>query len=123
VKIDVEGYEQEVLEGGRQLVTKQSPAFLVEAEERHRPGAVSSIATYFEGYDYRGYFVLEGRVHPISEFHPGLQTAEELARPVPRVEMRYVNNFLFIPASLASDELIARINACLQNPSPRWQSR
>ena len=38
VKIDVEGHEREVLEGGSRIIASDKPSFLIEIEERHRTG-------------------------------------------------------------------------------------
>ena len=39
IKIDVEGHEVDVLAGAREILRRDRPAILVEAEERHRQGA------------------------------------------------------------------------------------
>ena len=49
-----------------------------------------------------GFFVFEGRTHQIEEYQADMQDAAELARPVLRRDMRYVNNFLFAPAGSVS---------------------
>ena len=40
IKIDVEGHELHVLHGGKNLIQRDRPSFLIEAEERHRFGAM-----------------------------------------------------------------------------------
>jgi FkbM family methyltransferase len=50
VKIDAEGHELSVLEGGRELFRRHRPIALLEAEERHRPGAVASVVQSFDSW-------------------------------------------------------------------------
>lgn len=38
IKIDVEGFEEQVLEGGLRTIVCSRPALLIEIEERHNPG-------------------------------------------------------------------------------------
>jgi FkbM family methyltransferase len=43
VKIDVEGHELSVLKGSERLLREHCPTLLIEAEERHRHGAVADV--------------------------------------------------------------------------------
>lgn len=43
IKIDVEGHELEVLEGGVELIRRDKPSLIVEVEERHRNGSVAAV--------------------------------------------------------------------------------
>ncbi len=65
VKIDVEGHEREVLEGAIRIVGSDKPSFLIEIEERHRPGSVADIANFMEGHGYRSFFVDGDLIRPI----------------------------------------------------------
>ena len=56
IKIDVEGHEMNVLEGGRNILSAQKPNLLIEAEQRHRAMAVPSLVNYLKGLDYAGFF-------------------------------------------------------------------
>ena len=55
VKIDVEGFEEEVIEGAQQVITRDHPALVLEIEERHRPGALGRIS---DALGSQGYFCL-----------------------------------------------------------------
>lgn len=55
IKIDVEGHEQEVLDGASSLLTRHRPALLVEIEERHRKGAVAAVVGYVTALGYDTY--------------------------------------------------------------------
>jgi FkbM family methyltransferase len=96
IKIDVEGAELEVLEGAAGILTRDRPAVLVEAEERHLPGATRRIFDHFDALDYRGEFLLDGRRRPVADFDAA--TMQDPARIADR-RAAYVNNFLFLPRS------------------------
>ncbi len=116
VKIDVEGHEMEVLSGGQNLISEQQPIFMVEVEERHKPGNVVKIKDFFDKFNYQGFYISEGSIFPFASFVDELQNPQELKRPVPRKEMRYVNNFIFIPPSIETDSVIKKMSAKLSNP-------
>ncbi|WP_102419020.1 FkbM family methyltransferase [Mycobacterium sp. 4858] len=100
IKIDVEGHELAVLRGAQDTLTRNRPAVLVEAEERHHPNAVLEITALLTGLGYAGYFDLGGARIPVEQFDAtkhqnpaNIGGAEDgwAARGV------YVNNFVFVP--------------------------
>lgn len=98
IKLDVEGHELKVLEGARRLLTAHRPSLLVEAEERHRPGAVAAVRALLEPLGYEGFFRLDGRMEPIAAFdparhQPATAVGPDGINPVPGVV--YVLNFVF----------------------------
>lgn len=99
MKIDVEGHEEAVLKGARGIIEKDSPALLVEIEERHNPGGLQRITAALAGY--RGWFLYDSRWWPLSSFDAARHQDERLILrtpfPTPRRVCRYVNNFLFLP--------------------------
>ncbi len=98
VKIDVEGHEREVLEGAIRIVGSDKPTFLIEIEERHRPGSVADIANFMEGHGYRTFFVEGDLIRPIQEFDIGRHQSTTLIGEGDRVSYKdYINNFIFIP--------------------------
>ena len=119
VKIDVEGHELNVLEGGCELIKQQQPIFMVEAEERHRQKAIQSIQDFFRQFDYQGFFILDKQIQPIEEFDLALQDIQELQRSVPRKEMHYINNFIFVPPSADLQTLVQQLNHKLESV---WRS-
>ena len=113
VKIDVEGHEMEVLAGGQKLIAEQKPVLMVEAEERHSTGTLEKIKNFFEKFDYQGFYISGKKVFPLTSFTAELQNPQELERPVPRREMSYVNNFIFIPSSIDTESVIKKMSARL----------
>jgi FkbM family methyltransferase len=99
VKIDVEGHELHVLHGASELIDRSRPAFLVEAEERHRAGATRSVFEFFDQRGYDGFFIKDGDVLRIDRFDPGvLQNMEALLPDGGRRRgLHYINNFFFFP--------------------------
>jgi FkbM family methyltransferase len=96
IKIDVEGHELSVLRGAAGLLRRDRPNLLVEAEERHRREAVSSIHDFLGSLGYRGYFLEQDRPQPIGRFSP------QRHQPIPQPPgVRYINNFIFLPDGTA----------------------
>ncbi len=99
VKIDVEGHEHAVLEGGRGLLERDRPTLVIEAEDRHRPGAVDSVAALLAGFGYRGVFLRDGALVPIERIGAGSLGAG--------AEAAGVNNFVFVARTEVLANLVA----------------
>ena len=56
IKIDVEGHEKNVLEGGINLIKKNKPNLLIEIEERHTSDKVENIINFVNSLGYKSYF-------------------------------------------------------------------
>src|ERR1700761_3211592 len=69
IKIDVEAHELATLRGAAATIERCLPNFLIEAEERHRKGATSSVRDFLSNYGYSGLFHLNGKLHFIEEFN------------------------------------------------------
>jgi FkbM family methyltransferase len=92
VKIDVEGHELSVLLGARDTLLRDGPTLLIEAEERHRTGAVESIRSFLADLDYSGMFVSNGQLHALDKH------ADAAPEHQGALELRLsgnVNNFIF----------------------------
>jgi FkbM family methyltransferase len=112
MKIDVEGHELAVLQGGERTIAREQPNLLIEAEERHRRNAVASINKFLQAYGYSGWFLSRGTLHPIAEFDPLLhQCPEALAFRSDNGKPPYINNFIFVqPTSMgALQDIVRRI--------------
>ena len=69
LKIDVEGHELAVLQGGLRTLTTYRPAILLECEARHRPdGDVRPVFELLESLGYAGSFFLHRARRPLAEF-------------------------------------------------------
>ena len=102
IKIDVEGHELAVLNGALSLIARCRPNLLVEAEDRHRPGAATSVVALMRSLDYEGFMLGRRRnVAPIAAFDPSLHQAltppDLAALDHGQAPPSYVTNFIFIP--------------------------
>lgn len=97
MKIDVEGHELSVLKGATGVLERDAPSILVEAEERHKPGAVGDLRNFLETCGYQGFFLLNGRLHPIEDFDPERDQNPDHVSSKGKIPGKvYVNNFVFI---------------------------
>jgi FkbM family methyltransferase len=92
VKIDVEGFEMEVLEGGKLTLRENTPNLVIEIEQRHQDRrSVNDTFKYLKELGYFGYFVYKNGVLRVEEFDVNLmQDQRDEAN-----KERYVNNFIF----------------------------
>lgn len=88
IKIDVEGHELAVINGGWGVISRDLPHLLVEAEERHRKDALASVATRLAALGYGGYFLRAGAL--VSIDYPDQNNGAGVQPP------SGVNNFLFL---------------------------
>jgi FkbM family methyltransferase len=111
IKIDVEGHEAAVLEGGRETLIRCQPRLLIEIEERHVPGSTDRISRFLAGLGFKGFFCHASRLCSVEEFDPRVHqnpaNAPNLDNDRGRQEFPdYINNFLFFACSEA--ETLAR---------------
>lgn len=69
MKIDVEGHELAVLNGGLNLLKEQKPTILVESENRHNPGVVQQLNELLEGLGYRSWVLEQHELQPFDPTH------------------------------------------------------
>jgi len=103
IKIDVEGSEEEVLDGAGATIARDMPMLLIEIEERHNPGALQRICDRLN--EYSAFFLYKEQWHPISDFEVGVHQVVTELDPIKyqtRRAMPYVNNFLFVPSQKAA---------------------
>ena len=81
MKIDVEGHEIEVIEGGKLFIKKNKPVLLVEIEERHSKKNIHHSIDYINGLGYNSYFYDENNLKKTSELK----------------NMKLFTNFIFLP--------------------------
>jgi FkbM family methyltransferase len=88
IKIDVEGHEEDVLQGAETLIARDRPVLLVEIIEAFNPGGVAKLASRYATQSYDCLFYFDGRFRPVAEFRESAH--QNRSRP------EYVYNFLFI---------------------------
>ena len=110
IKIDVEGHEMAVLNGGRVLLARDRPVLLIESEERHKPGAIGELFAFLGERGYRGFFRLEGRLCPVDTFKTSVHQRPENVGDYGVIPDRtYINNFLFLPNRPDRAHLMSRL--------------
>ncbi len=86
IKIDVEGFEIEVLEGAQATLARERPVLLVEIDENHAKRPVAEAIEIVEGYDYDCYYCSRTSLKHVSFL------AGDTARS-------RIDNFIFFPIS------------------------
>lgn len=92
IKIDVEGHEEEVLNGAAETIARSQPNLLIEVEERHKAGSVERVTKQLGELGYDGWFHLDGEWLPVARFD--LDVHQNASR-VAVTSGQYVNNFFF----------------------------
>jgi len=95
IKIDVEGHEQSVIEGGLETIAASMPALLIEIEQRHLSKPIQDVFARIETLGYRGFFQRNGTLEPIAGFDPA---KDQIIANFEGGTGRYYNNFLFLSA-------------------------
>ncbi len=62
IKIDVEGHEYEVIEGGKQTILENKPILLIEIEKRHSNRSVDSSINHINKLGYKSYYVKNNKL-------------------------------------------------------------
>ena len=110
IKLDAEGHELKVLAGARRILERSRPTLLVEAEERHRAGAVRALRGFLEPLGLKGFFHDGQALVPINRFEPQRHQARSALNAAGTRALKgraYVNNFIFAGRL----DVIARLQA------------
>lgn len=92
VKIDVEGHERAVLEGGRQAIARHKPNLLIEIEGRFNSTPIQETFDQVIAMGYRGEFIdAEGNHRPLDQFD--LDIHQNPRHDV--LSKAYIGNFIF----------------------------
>jgi len=100
IKIDVEGFENDVLAGATSVISRHHPAILCEIELRHNRNA-GDFFSIMKGFGYECAYWSDGRFNSFElDNLPGLQSAANLKRRLSTNARRtpnnkYINNFFF----------------------------
>jgi len=103
LKVDAEGFEQEVLEGARATLRRCRPVLSLELEERHRAGATRDVPALLAALGYETCFWLDGAMRPLSAFDPATM---QVASPDPAIfgaSDPYVFTFYAWPTERAAE--------------------
>ena len=94
IKIDVEGHEKAVLEGGIKLLKKCKPKIVMECENRHlNDGDVFDIFKILINIGYKGYFFENNQLIALEHFDIKKHQVQEDGRFWEAEN--YINNFVF----------------------------
>ena len=94
IKIDVEGFEYEVIKGAVDTISVNMPILLVEIEQRHLQRNIFDVFNLISSFGYHGIFLESGQKKDVSDFD--LEYHQLI--PLRQGNMdKYVNNFIFVP--------------------------
>ena len=98
LKVDVEGHELAVFQGGKELLVRDGPVLLFECEARHlRQHDMSAVFSFLHGLGYEGQFFASDGLRPLTEFDPATHQKKNSERFWDADD--YCNNFLFTRAT------------------------
>ncbi len=91
IKIDVEGFEMQVLEGAKNTLAKWRPNLLVEVEDVHNSNPLKGrIELICNTYGYRCYALRRGQLTPFAHLDPAVSFNRADRK-------NYIFNFIFLP--------------------------
>ena len=97
MKIDVEGHESKVIEGGLNTILREKPIILIEIEQRHLEGKpINKLFEQIAELGYEGSFLYKGSLTPLSKFCSEINQ-NQFVNDVFHED--YINNFIFKPVS------------------------
>jgi FkbM family methyltransferase len=91
MKIDVEGYEVEVIHGARNTIAASRPNMVVEMEERHAKRPIEDLVSEVTSLGYRAYALVRGCLCPFEQ----IDMDRHHRNPAERKD--YIFNFIFFP--------------------------
>jgi FkbM family methyltransferase len=90
IKIDVEGHEECVIDGGWQLVSRDRPTLLIEISDAFNSGGRNRIEQRLLPLSYRGYVLVGGKLRAVEDANPAI----------------HGDNVIFVPASRSIPRLL-----------------
>ncbi len=92
IKIDVEGFELQVLEGAEKTIRRDRPVMIVEIEEKHMKRPLEEAISTVESYGYAAFALLDNVLTPFGR----IDMDRHHRHPARHAD--YINNFIFLPA-------------------------
>jgi hypothetical protein len=114
LKVDVEGHELALFQGGEQTLRRDRPSILFECERRHLAGhTMDDVFAFLRSLSYRGYLLADNALLPVERFDAEVhqrRTGDD-GREIPAFWKRrgYHNNFLFLPSETRVPRAIERL--------------
>jgi FkbM family methyltransferase len=102
MKIDVEGFEDSVLDGAVKTIERCRPNLLIEINDLMSPGGIARISKGLGRFGYQGFYVRPKRLVPIETFDTEtMQRPQDLAPLTAELSDRerfplFIYNFLFL---------------------------
>lgn len=98
IKLDVEGFEFQVLEGGKETIKQNMPNMLIEIEKRHhKKDNIYDIFQYIIDLGYFGYFICNKKLRKSEEFD-----VMKMQNHTNEKSKDYINNFIFSPSPISN---------------------
>ena len=94
IKIDVEGHEEYVIQGARNVIKRNMPILIVEIEQRHLKKQIEEVFLSILKLNYIGFFLQNGNLTPLNKFNYDLHQKLYLNNVTSK---QYINNFIFLP--------------------------
>jgi FkbM family methyltransferase len=91
MKIDVEGFESNVLKGATEILRNDRPNLLIEIEERHTGRGMAEMVKEICDYGYRCLALCDGTLTPFDRIKPDRYHSEA------GIPAGYIFNFIFLP--------------------------
>lgn len=99
MKIDVEGFEAELIDGARETLLASQPVLSVEIEERHRVGSTRAVPAKLAALGYAGFWEFHGAWQKMEDFNPDTHQRAGTSPADFSVSDPYVFTFYFVPSA------------------------
>lgn len=97
IKIDVEGHEQNVIEGGLETIKKNKPLLLIEIEQRHLQDNIQDVFNKIINLGYKGYFLKKNKINCLKNFDYQIDQKQFLEQEfISGLNFNYIKNFIFL---------------------------
>ena len=103
IKIDVEGHEIEVLNGGIETITRFKPLLLIEIETRHHKIPITEIFSRLEKMNYKGYYINSEKLTLLKTTQFDSDRDQNMEEFKCRNFHHYLNNFFFVHEASEND--------------------